>query len=82
MERSLLSLPAKFAGLGMMNPVEECEKAYEQSKAFTKPLTKVIVQQDEEFEPSSMKKIQASILKRQPGPRRRWASLLIRPYPA
>ena len=64
MERSLLSLPAKFAGLGMRNPVEECEKAYERSKALTKPLTKVIVQQDEEFDPS-MKKIQASILKRQ-----------------
>ena len=65
LERSLLSLPAKFAGLGMRNPVEECEKAYERSKALTKPLTKVIVQQDEEFDPSSMKKIQASILKRQ-----------------
>jgi len=45
--------------------VEEREKAYERSKALTKPLTKVIVQQDEEFDPSSMKKIQASILKRQ-----------------
>ena len=40
LERSLLSLPAKFAGLGMRNPVEECEKAYEWSKALTKPLTK------------------------------------------
>jgi hypothetical protein len=49
----------------MRNPVEACEKAYERSKALTKPLTKVIVQQDEEFDPSSMKKIQASILKRQ-----------------
>ena len=65
LERSLLSLPAKFAGLGMRNPVEECEKAYERSKALTKPLTKVFVQQDEEFDPSSMKRIQASILKRQ-----------------
>ena len=46
MERSLLSLPSKFAGLGRRNPVEECEKAYGRSKALTKPLTKGSVQQD------------------------------------
>ena len=65
LERSLLSLPAKFAGLGIKNPVEECQRAYERSKALTMPLTEVIVRQDEFFDPGSMKKIQDVILKQQ-----------------
>ena len=65
LERSLLSLPAKFAGLGIRNPVEECQRAYERSKALTVPLTDAIIRQAEDFDPGKMKRAQDLILKQQ-----------------
>ena len=45
-ERKLISLPYKYGGLGIRNPVETCKDQFDQSLAITSELTQMICQQD------------------------------------
>ena len=41
-ERKLISLPYKYRGLGIRNPVETCKDQFDQSLAITSELTQMI----------------------------------------
>ena len=44
-ERKLISLPYKYGGLGIRNPVETCKDQFDQSLAITSELTQMVCQQ-------------------------------------
>ena len=44
-ERQILSLPVRFGGLGIQNPVEACEREYAASKLVTNDLSDLIYRQ-------------------------------------
>ena len=48
-ERSLLSLPPRFGGLGIVNPTEICDQEYNNSRAITKQLTSAVIAQSKSF---------------------------------
>lgn len=61
LERDLLALPARFGGLGILNPSDQCAHAYAASKALAQPLIELICQQKDDFEPELLKKLQQEI---------------------
>ena len=50
-ERDIYSLPTRFGGLAVLNPVEMCPLEYSLSRRATKPLTKAILNQQLTFSP-------------------------------
>ena len=48
-ERALLALPARLGGMGIVNPVAECDHEYEASKEVTAPLVNSIMAQESTF---------------------------------
>ena len=50
MDRSTFTLPVRYGGLGISNPVENCDKKYAASISITKELTDLIVSQDNTLE--------------------------------
>ena len=49
LERQILSLPVRFGGLGIANPVDAAEREYNASKAITQNLSNVILQQQQDI---------------------------------
>ena len=45
LERRIFSLPVRYGGLGVANPVETCEREYSSSKAITEDLSRLMFQQ-------------------------------------
>src|SRR4051812_24858469 len=54
MERDLISLPARYGGLGISNPVYECKHTLEASLRISKPLVDLIMKQEAKFEPMQL----------------------------
>ena len=48
-ERKLLSLPVRFGGLGIANPVETCKREYDASKTITEDLTDLLYRQEQDL---------------------------------
>ena len=48
-ERDILSLPVRFGGLGIANPSETANREYNASKVITQNLTRLILQQKQDF---------------------------------
>lgn len=48
-ERCVLSLPVRYGGLGIANPVETADREYHASKAVTRQLTDLIKRQDHDI---------------------------------
>ena len=48
--RDLIALPARFGGMGIINPVKTADEEYKNSTKLTKTLTERIVEQDKESE--------------------------------
>ena len=46
LEREMLSLPYRFGGMGIQNPVETSDREYNTSREITKDLTQLIIEQD------------------------------------
>ena len=55
LERELLSLPARFGGLGVTNPTESCKAAHDNSLFVSEPLVALIVAQRSEFDPKDLR---------------------------
>ena len=53
-EREVLSLPARFGGLGIFNPTTACTAAHENSKIVTRPIVDMIMEQSEDFDPMDL----------------------------
>jgi hypothetical protein len=51
--RSIFALPVRYDGLGISNPVENCQREYKASVTITKDLTDLIVSQENTFDLSS-----------------------------
>ena len=49
LERSFLSLPVRYGGLGMADPCENANREYAASKRVTQNLTSLIIQQEQDF---------------------------------
>ena len=48
-QRNILSLPVRFGGLGIANPVETADREYYASKTITQNLTNLILQQEQDI---------------------------------
>ena len=48
-ERFLLSLPAKYGGMGLFVPSEICQEEYENSQAITRETTNKVMRNEIEF---------------------------------
>ena len=48
-ERSIMSLPVRYGGLGIANPVKSCEREYQASKTITEDLSDLIYRQDQDL---------------------------------
>lgn len=46
LERDIISLPARFGGLGIFNPATDCERAHMDSKLLSGPLVTLVEKQD------------------------------------
>ena len=46
LERDILALPARFGGLGLYKPTEECQMAHENSLLISLPLVRLISRQE------------------------------------
>ena len=60
-ERRILALPVRYGGIGLQNPTETSELEYETSVATTMNLTKVIYNQDTNFDNLDTSKTQENI---------------------
>ena len=49
LEREVLSLPVRYGGLGIANPVNTCEREYSASKLITEDLADLIYQQEQDL---------------------------------
>ena len=49
MERKILSLPVRYGGLGIANPVETADREYAASQMVTQNLTQLILQQNQDL---------------------------------
>ena len=66
-ERALFSLPLRFGGMGIQNPVEISDSEFTASAAITRNLTDLILQQKSDLnllDRSEMARVKASILQR------------------
>ena len=59
LERNILSLPARFGGLGVFNPCVDCVGAFSDSKILSKPLMWLVVNQQSDFMPCEAKDVAA-----------------------
>ena len=48
-ERKVLSLPVRYGGLGIANPVETCEREYHASKLITEDLAALLYRQEQDL---------------------------------
>ena len=55
-ERKILSLPVRFGGLGVANPVETSQREYQASKALTEDLAELLYRQEEDLSLFDMEK--------------------------
>ena len=53
-ERLLLSLPARFGGMGILNPAAECDDAHANSMSISEPLIRLILRQETDFDPKEL----------------------------
>jgi hypothetical protein len=51
-ERELMSLPARFGGLGIFNPTDTCDTSHNNSVRVTEPLVNLIMSQNTVFDPT------------------------------
>ena len=65
LERKLLSLPARFAGMGIFDPSVDGEEAFGRSENLTEPLVHLISSQAVSFDPEKLRTTQRSIRKGQ-----------------
>jgi len=54
LERDILALPARFGGLGVFKPMDECELAHANSLLISLPLVRLISRQEAELDPVSL----------------------------
>ena len=54
LEREILSLPARFGGLGVFDPCNICVGAHSDSKLLTEPLVQFILNQQSDFVPGDL----------------------------
>ena len=59
--RKLLSLPNCLGGLNIVNPVEIAESQLMPSKAITTPLTKIIIEQSEQFTKPQLQSVKSAL---------------------
>ena len=50
-DRELLSLPARYGGMGILNPTAESDLAHANSMQISQPLVRLILRQESDFEP-------------------------------
>ena len=64
--RSLIALPCKLGGMGIISPVEIANEEYVDSRELTKKLTNLIIQQEDSYTVSGdkIKKIRSKIQKK------------------
>jgi hypothetical protein len=60
-ERELLSLPARFGGLGIFNPCERAPTSFNYSEGLCAPLVALLLRQADSFDPVSLKEEQKAI---------------------
>ena len=60
-ERKLLSLPTRYGGLNIINPVEEARLQFEASKKITEPLKQMIIGQTSSYRKPDLCEIKAKI---------------------
>ena len=46
LERNIISLPARFGGLGIFNPATDCDRSHLDSKTLSEPLVTLVGRQD------------------------------------
>jgi hypothetical protein len=54
LERDLLSLPARFGGMGIGKPTDDCKFAYQHSEHVSLPLVRLILKQNPELDPMEL----------------------------
>ena len=54
LERDILGLPARFGGLGLYKPTEECQLAHDNSLLISLPLVRLISRQEAELDPKAI----------------------------
>ena len=59
--RKLLSLPNYLGGLNIVNPVEIAESELMASKTITTPLTKMIIEQSEQFTKPQLQSVKSAL---------------------
>ena len=59
--RKLLSLPIRLGGLNIVNPVEIAESQLMASKTITTLLTKVIIEQSEQFTKPQLQSVKSAL---------------------
>ena len=59
--RKLLSLPNRLGGLNIVNPVEIAENQLMASKTITTPLTKMIIEQSEQFTKPQLQSVKSAL---------------------
>jgi hypothetical protein len=60
-ERKLLSLPTRYGGLNIVNPVEEVSLQLDASRKITEPLKKMIIEQSDSYRKSDLCEIKAKL---------------------
>jgi len=53
-EREIFSLPARFGGMGITNPAENCENAHKCSLLLSEPLVDLVLRQESSFDPADL----------------------------
>ena len=53
-DRELLSLPARYGGMGILNPAAESNFAHANSLQISQPLVRLILRQESEFDPREL----------------------------
>jgi hypothetical protein len=54
LERNVIALPARFGGLGIFKPAEECLFAHENSLRVSLPLVRLILEQESKLDPMGL----------------------------
>ena len=82
-DRELLSLPARYGGMGILNPTAESDFAHANSLQISLPLVRLILRQESEFDPreleTSVKEIRKEIDKRCDDSHKERAKLILTP---
>ena len=51
LERDLLGLPARYGGMGILDPTLECDFSHSNSLLISAPLVRLILRQESDFDP-------------------------------